>query len=142
MRSHLGFMNYQSSIFENKHFPMGCYSSDCQECSFTDSAKRLYTSRDIFTYSMKNIVGMGGKINRFPVKTPLLYYYITDLYVSSDVSCGCVILGKELDEMPSDSDVGLFYVPDLEHTQHATMEREKEILGGMVHSVVCLLVGL
>ena len=49
---------------------------------------------------------------------------------------------KELDEMPSDSDVGLFYVPDLEHTQHATMEREKEILGGMVHSVVCLLVGL
>ena len=73
MRSHLGFMNYQSSIFENKHFPMGCYSSDCQECSFTDSAKRLYTSRDIFTYSMKNIVGMGGKLNRFPVKTPLLY---------------------------------------------------------------------
>ena len=42
---------------------------------------------------VKNIVGMGGKLNRFPVKTPLLYY-ITDLYVSSDVSCGCVILAK------------------------------------------------
>ena len=34
------------------------------------------------------------------------------------------------------------YVTDLEHTQHATMEREREKLGGMVHGVVRLLVGL
>src|SRR4029434_44537 len=33
-------------------------------------------------------------LNRFPVKTPLLYCNITDFYVSSDVSCGCVILAK------------------------------------------------
>ena len=91
---------------------------------------------------MKNIVGMGGKLNRFPVRTPLLYQYITDLYVSSDVSCSCVILAKNLRKCRSDDDVGLFYVPDLEHTQPATMEREKERLGGLIHSVGCLLVGL
>src|SRR4029434_11166329 len=79
---------------------------------------------------------MGGKLNRFLVKTPLLYY-ITDLYVSSDVSCGCVILAKNSMKMPSDSDVGLFYVPDLEHTQHAH-DGETEV-DDMVHSVVSLL---
>lgn len=77
---------------------------------------------------MKDIIGLGGKLNRFPVKTPLLYYYITDLYVSFDVSCGCVILAKNSMKCRSDDDVGLFYVPDLEHTQHATMEREKEMI--------------
>ena len=38
----------------------------------------------------------------FPVKTPLLYYNITDLYLSSGISCGCVILPKNSMECWSD----------------------------------------
>ena len=41
-------------------------------------------------------------LNRFPVKTPLLYCNITDFYVSSDVSCGCVILAKNSMKCRSD----------------------------------------
>src|SRR4029434_717924 len=91
---------------------------------------------------LKNIVGMGGKLNRFPVKTPLLYY-ITDLYVSSDVSCGCVILAKN--SMKFRLIVMSVYSMYQTSSTHNTLrwrEREKERLGGMVHSVVCLLVGL
>src|SRR4029434_458306 len=51
---------------------------------------------------VKDIIGWVEMLNRFPVKTPLLYYNITDLYVRSDISCGCVIRAKNSMKCRSD----------------------------------------
>ena len=57
--------------------------------------------------------------------TTILYYIITELYFSSEVSCGCKIYQRTRWKAGLMGRVLLFYEKDLKCSQHATMEREK-----------------
>ena len=111
-------------------------------CPLRHSAKLSQTKqKHTNTYWKISLVWV-EMLNRFPMKTPLLYYNITDLYVSSDVSCGCVILAKNSMKYRSDG-WRRFILRNRPRAHTTRYDREREeILGGMVHSVVCLLVGL